>query len=183
MSLNIFWDNSNIWLVGRNVCKVREPGHENDFRVHFSKLFDFVTDGRQVNYAFVGGSIPPNSDPLWQRFENLGIAIDKQERAATGGEVAVDEVIQLQMANRVLDVTPPETIVLLTGDGSGYTDGKGFIKQMERAKKHGWGIEVISWDDGCNRHLKEYAQANGRYRSLESAYNKVTFINNHRWAV
>lgn len=182
MSLNIFWDNSNIWLVGRNVCKVREPGHENEFRIHFSKLFDFIIDGRQASYAFVGGSIPPNSDPLWQRFENLGIAVDKQERAATGGEVAVDEIIQLQMANRVLDVTPPETIVLLTGDGSGYADEKGFIKQLERAKNHGWEIEVISWDDGCNRYLKDFAQANGSYRSLESAYNKVTFINNYRWA-
>jgi hypothetical protein len=87
------------------------------------------------------------------------------------------------MANRVLDVTVPETMVILTGDGSGYLDGKGFIGQLERAKRHGWGIEVISWDAGCNRHLKAFAQANGIYRPLEPAYFNVTFINNHRWAV
>jgi len=63
--------------------------------------------------------------PLWRRFETLGAKVEKQERGVSGSEIAVDEVIQLQMANRVLDVNPPETIVLLTGDGSGYTEGKG----------------------------------------------------------
>lgn len=182
MSLNIFWDNSNIWLVGRKVCAMLEPGKEDDFRIHILKLFEFVRNNRPVNYAFVGGSIPPNNDPLWQRFDNLGATVEKQERGAGGGEVAVDEVIQLQMANRVLDIAPPETMVLLTGDGSGYTDGKGFIKQLERAKKHGWNIEVVSWDGGCNRYLKAFAEANGTYRALEPAYNSVTFINNARWA-
>ena len=105
-----------------------------------------------------------------------------QERAGGGGEVAVDEIIQLQMANRILDVNPPETIVLLTGDGSGYADDKGFIKQLERAHKHGWNIEVVSWDLGCNRYLKKFAQGHGVYHALEPAYNDVTFINNKRWA-
>ena len=182
MSLNIFWDNSNIWLVGRNVCSVREPGNEGAFRIHFLKLFEFARNNRPVSYAYVGGSIPPSNDQLWQRFDSLGAKVNKQERSVGGGEVAVDEIIQLEMANRILDVSPPETILLLTGDGSGYQNGNGFIKQLERAKKHGWNIEVVSWDAGCNRHLKAFAQNNGVYRALEPAYNSVTFINNIRWA-
>lgn len=183
MDLNIFWDNSNIWLVGRSVCEQREPGDEPAFRIHFAHLLDFVVNGRAVRDAFVGGSIPPNNDPLWQRFASLGITVNKQERgASTGGEVAVDEIIQLEMANRVLDISPAETMVLLTGDGSGYLDGQGFIKQLERAQKHGWAVEVVSWDDGCNRHLKAFAQTHGVYRSLEPVYEQVTFINNKRWA-
>jgi hypothetical protein len=62
------------------------------------------------------------------------------------------------------------------------SDGKGFIKQLERAVKHGWKIEVISWDKGCNRHLKAFAVAQGKYRSLEPAYNNISFIDNKRWA-
>jgi hypothetical protein len=183
MTLSVFWDNSNIWLVGRGVCHQREPGDEMAFRIHFSHLLDYVLQGRVLDYAFVGGSVPPSSDPLWNRFENLGIEVDKQERGeSSGGEVAVDEIIQLSIANRVLDVTPPGTIVLLTGDGSGYTDGKGFIKALERAHNHGWVIEVVSWDAGCNRYLRHFAQTNGTYRPLEPAYDKVTFINNRRWA-
>lgn len=182
MSLNIFLDNSNIWLVGRNVCTEKEPGHETAFRIHFAKLFDFVRNNRPVNFAYVGGSVPPNNDDLWRRLEAQGAAVEKQERAASGGEVAVDEAIQLQMANRILDAQVPETMVLLTGDGSGYSDGKGFIKQLERALKFGWKIEVVSWDAGCNRYLKTFAEENGCYRPLEAAYENITFLNNVRWA-
>lgn len=183
MSISIFWDNSNIWLVGRNVCTQREAGDEDAFRIHFAHMLDFVRNGRTVDFAFVGGSIPPNNDPLWDRFDNLGIQVEKQQRGqVTGGEVAIDEIIQLQMANRVLDVTSPGTMVLCTGDGSGYSDGKGFIKQLERAHNHGWSIEVVSWDAGCNRHLKQFVQKEGTYRSLESVYDQLTFINNKRWA-
>jgi NYN domain-containing protein len=183
MGISVFWDNSNIWLVGRGVCSQREPGDELAFRIHFAHLLDFVINKRQLDYSFVCGSVPPSSDPLWRRFENLGIVVDRQERGqGTGGEVAVDEMIQLSMANRVLDVTPPETLVLLTGDGSGYTDGKGFITALERAHKHGWNVEVVSWDAGCNRYLQHFVAKNGTYRSLEPVYDKVTFINNKRWA-
>ncbi|MEL7314831.1 MAG: hypothetical protein AAFN08_07760 [Cyanobacteria bacterium J06559_3] len=89
------------------------------------------------------------------------------------------------MANRVLDVSTPGIMTLCTGDGSGYSDGKGFIKQLERAHKHGLLlllIEVVSWDAGCNRYLKQFAEENGTYRALESAYDQLTFINNKRWA-
>lgn len=182
--INLFWDNSNIWIVGQNVCAQKEPEDKMAFRIHFANLFEFARNNRDVSYAFVGGSIPPQTDSLWQRFENLGIDVDKQERGALGGgEIAVDEAIQLRIANRLLDIDEPETIVLLTGDGAGYGGGKGFIKQLERAIKRGWKIEVISWDIGCNRKLKEFASDYGLYIPLEDAYEKVTFINYKRWAV
>jgi hypothetical protein len=183
MALSIFWDNSNIWLVGQNVCRQKEPGDESSFRIHFAYLLDFVVNRRQVDFAFVAGSIPPTTDSLWQRFANLNIQVVTQERGqATRGEVAVDEVIQLRMANRVLEVTAPGIMVLLTGDGSGYYDGRGFIRQLELAHNHGWQIEVVSWDIGCNRHLRSFAESNGSYRSLEPVYDNITFINNKRWA-
>ena len=77
----------------------------------------------------------------------------------------MDEMIQFSMANRTLDAAP-DTMVLLTGDGSGYTDGKDFIKQLEHAHKHGWKIEVVSWDAGCNRYLRQFAEKNGVYPSI-----------------
>lgn len=183
MSIDLFWDNSNIWLVGQQLCKKKEAGHQQDFRIHFKNLFDFAVNSRQVDYAYVAGSIPPASDPLWNYFKKLGVNVEKQERGeSTGGEIAVDAAIQLQMANRILDCEFPSHLVLLTGDGSGYSDGKGFIKQLERALNHNWTIEVVSWDNGCNRHLKKFAVDNGTYRSLDPVYNSVTFVNNHRWA-
>lgn len=182
MKVNLFWDNSNIWIAGQGVCKTIEAGYEAAFRIHLQNLFDFALDNRHLEYGFVAGSVPPPSDDIWKRFASLGVEVHKQERGAlTGVEIAVDEIIHNKMMERMLDVEP-QHIVLLTGDGSGYLEGKGFIKQLERAIKHGWTIEVISWDHSCNPHLKAFAEANGTYRSLNTAYNKVTFINNHRWA-
>lgn len=182
--INLFWDNSNIYIVGQNVCAKREPDAKAAFRIHLENLFEFALNNRKLSYAFVGGSIPPQSDNLWRRFEQLGIVVDKQERGAIGGgEIAVDEAIQLRIANRLLDIEVPETIVLLTGDGAGHGDGKGFINYLERALHRGWKIEVVSWDNGCNRYLKNYANENGVYRSLEEVYDKVTFVTNKRWAL
>ncbi|WP_320151124.1 NYN domain-containing protein [uncultured Tolumonas sp.] len=183
MGLNVFWDNSNIWLVGRKVCEINEPGDEALFRIHFAHLFDFVVNDRNVDFAYLGGSIPPNNDDLWQRFRDLGVVVAQQERGAqSGGEIAVDEAIQLAIADRILDADEPGTIVLLTGDGNGYSEGKGFIKKLEQAIKHGWEIEVVSWDAGCNRYLRTFAEEKGVYRSLEPAYSRVSFISNKRWA-
>jgi NYN domain len=180
--ISVFWDNSNIWLVGKKVCSSREPGDEWAFRIDFAHLLDFALSGRALDYAYVGGSVPPSSDPLWQRFKNLGVVVGRQERGQdTGKEVAVDELIQFSMVNRVLDEAPSTgTMVLLTGDGSGYMGGEGFIKTLERARKHSWGIEVISWDAGCNSYLRRFAQQHGTYRALEPVYEKVTFIDNKR---
>lgn len=181
---SLFWDNSNIWLVGRNaVCKKREPADLNHFRIHFANLFNFVLQGRKIDYAFVAGSIPPHTDALWKRFSALKIKVEKQERGIGGGEIAVDEAIQLAMANRLLDAPKPEQFILLTGDGAGYTQGKGFITCLERAVKHKFPIEVVSWDAGVNPRLKKFAQTNGSYVSLEPGYDQVTFINNKRWAL
>jgi hypothetical protein len=77
-------------------------------------------------------------------------------------------------------VTPPGIIVLLTGDGDGYTKGKGFITTLERAHRHGWEIELVSWTAGCKRALREFAEQNGKYRSLEPVYDKVTFTKKRR---
>jgi hypothetical protein len=184
---SLFWDNSNIWLVGRNaVCKKRERADMNHFRIHFANLFNYVLQGRKIDYAYVAGSVPPQTDALWKRFRALNIKVETQVRGATGGEIAVDEAIQLAMANRLLDglaVAKPEQFILLTGDGAGYTKGKGFITCLERAVKHKFPIEVVSWDAGVNPHLKKFAQANGNYISLEPGYDKITFINNKRWAL
>lgn len=183
MGISIFLDNSNIWLVGRNVCSKREPGDEFCFRIHFQKLIEFVANGREINYAFAAGSVPPPNDSLWGWLQSRGVELKLQERGSSGKEVAVDEAVHLALLERAFDIgDKKETFVLLTGDGAGYSEGKGFIKQLERVKRAGNGIEVVSWNEGCNKQLKKFAEENGLYRDLESAYEKVTFIENKRWA-
>ncbi len=182
-AINVFWDNSNIWLVGKVVCGIKEPGDEFGFRIHLANLFNYVCGGRDITYAYVAGSVPPPSDGIWKRFQALRIKVEKQQRGLDGKEVAVDEAIQLAIANRIIDLLPKtETIVLLTGDGAGFNQGRGFISALERAVKMGFNIEVVSWDAGVNRNLKRFAQTKGIYTSLEPGYENITFINNKRWA-
>lgn len=124
MGISIFWDNSNIWLVGRNVCSQKEPGSEGDFRIHFKKLIEYVANGRKIDYAFAAGSVPPPNSDLWTWFNTLHVTLDTQERSGLGKEVAVDEAIHLAIMNRAVDIQPnTETFVLLTGDGAGYNEG------------------------------------------------------------
>ena len=183
MCVNIFWDNSYIWLVGKNVCAQKEKGLEALFRIHFANRFEFCRQKWQVSYAFLAGSVPPATDELWSRISELGIQIITQERGKyQNNEVAVDEIIQLKMANRILDYEPPETIYLLTGDGQGHNQGIEFIPQLERAVKRNWKIEVISWGIGCNKALREFASSNGVFRELEPVYENVTFIEDYRLA-
>lgn len=181
MSVSIFWDNSNIWLVGRNVCEHKEKGHEFEFRIHFENLINFVANWRDVSYVYAASSVPPPNDGVWKQLGKLNVQLEIQPRALNK-EVAVDEVIQLAMLNRASDIYPNhETFILLTGDGAGYDQGKGFIKQLERIRKFGNDIEVVSWDLGCNQRLKKFAKENGLYRPLELVYKRVTFINDFRW--
>ncbi|WP_189065962.1 NYN domain-containing protein [Deinococcus seoulensis] len=176
MTLHLFWDNSNIWLSGKDVSSMVEPGHELDFRIHFARLLSAVKAQRPLASAVVAGSLPPDNDALWETFDRLGVRVIKQERGnQTGGEVAVDEVLQLAMANTVLDHAPG-TMLLLTGDGSGSTQGQGFLTQLQRARRYGWNIEVASWAASCNRFLKEYAQKEGQFIRLDDHYADVTFI-------
>lgn len=178
MNVNIFWDDSNIMWVGRNFSKLQEPGHELDFRIHISNLYQFAVNNRNVSSAFAAVSIPPQNDNLWQYFTKLGITVAPQERGIlTNKEIAVDEAIHKTMLERIVDVKTPETIVLLTGDGSGYAQGKGFIRQLERAVDYHWAIEVISWNIGCNKRLREFASYYGTYRELDPVYDSVTFTN------
>lgn len=188
MALHLFWDNSNIWLSGRNVSTRLEPGHEHNFRVHFGSLLRTLTAGRPLASAVVAGSLPPDNDALWETFDRLGVRVIKQERGnQTGGEVAVDEAIHLEMANLILDSLDapegqPGTMLLLTGDGSGSSERRGFLTQLQRARKQGWEIEVASWEASCNRYLKEYAEQEGRFISLDDLYHDVTFITGGRKA-
>ena len=73
MRVYIFWDNSNIMWVGRNYSHQREPGHEADFRIYFRNILLFAANNRDIAYAFVAGSIPPQKDDLW--FHNVCIPV------------------------------------------------------------------------------------------------------------
>ena len=70
----------------------------------------------------------------------------------------------------------PSTIAILTGDGAGKQLGEGFLTDLQRVHRFGWKIEVYAWERSCNRHLKTFAQNNGKFVSLEDYYYSITFL-------
>lgn len=87
------------------------------------------------------------------------------------------------MLRALVDADKPGVVVLLTGDGAGYWDGVGFHADLERMKRKGWGIEVVSWEESCNKRLKAWAEEVGVFVRLEDHYDSVTFPQGRRNSV
>jgi hypothetical protein len=173
----IFWDNSNIFIPAKYVANRREgQTAEFDVRIQFDNLFNLARAARKVTSGICVGSVPPELEHVWKRLRETGVTVELYERGqGTGTEQGVDQCLQVHMLRALADIVPAQIAVLLTGDGAGYETGAGFHADLERLHKHGWGIEVLSWDIACNKKLKAWAQAAGIYIPLENYYNSITF--------
>jgi hypothetical protein len=181
----IFWDNSNLYIPAQFVCASKDGLlHSRSIRLHFSNLYNLAHAGRPVKKSVAVGSVPPEQQALWTSLEqNTGIKIKLYKRGGISGrEEGVDENLQADMQRALIDETEPQIAVLLTGDGAGYQDGKGFHVEMERMYKKGWGIEVLSWDRSCSGQLKAWAQQVGVFVRLDDYYEAVTFLDGTRKA-
>jgi hypothetical protein len=168
-------------VSGRAVCDKLEykPG---GFRINFRNLIDLAADGRPIEQVFCVGSVPPPTDSVWGHIEKLtGKKPELYERgAASGKEQAVDQALQTRMLRLGYDYDPPETIVLLSGDGSGFEEGIGFFSDVRRLHRIGWSIEVLSWQDSCKRVMKEWAEESALFVALDDFYSSVTFLEEKR---
>lgn len=179
MAVHLIWDNSNIFLSGKDTCEQREPGVINyAFRIDFRNLYDLAINARQSGHRYFGGSVPPECKALWGFVKGLGCETNLLHRVERG-EQAVDEILHLRIANLILDVDPPETIALLTGDGHTSEFGGSFPEQIERALERGWEVEVYSWECSMSHRaydpiIQRYPKAS--YVRLDDYYDSLTFI-------
>ena len=182
--VHIIWDNSNIFLSGRSVCEKLEYNKAGGFRINFENLIDLAADTRPIEQVFCVGSVPPPTDSVWGHIETLtGKKPELYERgAASGKEQAVDQALQARMLRLGYDYDPPETIILLSGDGSGFEEGVGFFSDITRLHKFGWNVEVLSWEDHCKRPMRDWADKNALFVPLDKFYSSVTFLEKVRWA-
>lgn len=176
-SVFIFWDNSNIYVPAQDVAREKDGATTGrDLRINFDHLYELACAGRNVITAVCVGSLPPEMQDLWERLKDVGVELELFERGEDSDtEQAVDQALQVHMLRATLD-HPPGIAVLLTGDGAGVHDGKGFFADLKRMHSRGWGIEVLSWERACHSGLKEWAKNNGVFVPLESHYESVTYI-------
>ena len=175
----IYWGNSNILISAQEVAVERE-GEAVRFRVriHFRNLLELAHARRDVEHATAVGSIPPELRHVWNRLENEGVTVQLLERGAVQGrEQGVDQALQTVMLRDGFDYNgTPGIAVMLTGDGAGFHDGVGFHADLERMRRRGWDVEVLSWRHGCNRRMREWAEENGKFIALDDFYDSVTFL-------
>ena len=175
----IYWDDSNVFISAREAAVERE-GEAVRFRVriHFRNLLELAHARRDVEHATAVGSIPPELRHVWNRLENEGVTVQLLERGAVQGrEQGVDQALQTVMLRDGFDYNgTPGIAVMLTGDGAGFHDGVGFHADLERMRRRGWDVEVLSWRHGCNRRMREWAEENGKFIALDDFYESVTFL-------
>ena len=175
----IYWDNSNIFISAQQAAAELE-GDAVRYRVRldFRYLLELAAAGRDIEHAVAVGSVPPELRHIWNRLENEGVTVQLLERGIIQGrEQGVDQALQTAMLRDAFDHNgDPGIAVLLTGDGAGFDSGVGFHADLERMRRRGWRIEVLSWRHSCNRRMREWAEQYGVFIALDDFYDSVTFL-------
>lgn len=176
----IYWDNSNIYHEAQRLAEEREqtPGARYLIRIHFENLLRLAHADRPLTKALAAGSVPPELRQLWNRLENQDVEVRLFNRGTRdrGEQETPDQWLQLRMLEDAFDYNGDTgTVALLTGDGAGYFDGRGFHRTLERIHKRSWRIEILSWRHACNRKMREWAEENGLFIALDDYYQAITF--------
>ena len=176
----IYWDNSNIYHEAQRLAEERNgtPGARYLIRIHFERLMDLARADREVGRAVAAGSVPPEMRQLWNRMENAGVEVSLFDRGdpSRREQDMPDRILQLKMLEDALDFNgDPGIVVLLTGDGAGYSEGAGFHATLERMHRRGWRIEILSWAHATNARMRRWAEENGIFIALDDFYDSITF--------
>ncbi len=180
----VFWDNSNIFLAGREYAENTEgPAFAAGMRIQFTHLLRLALAGRQAGKIICVGSDFADLAAMWQKLRDTGTEVEIFEPGnSSRREQGVDQCLQVHMLRAALDVQPPGVAVLLTGDGAGFNDGTGFHADLKRLHVKGWGVEVLSWTHSCGRSLRSWAESAGVFVPIERYYKSVTFVTGLRYA-
>ena len=176
----VYWDNSNIFHEAQRIAEERDgtPGARYLVRIHFDNMLRLAQANRPLEKAMAAGSIPPEMQQLWNRLENNDVEVRLFDRGARdrGEQQSPDQWLQLRMLEDGWDYNgDPGVVALLTGDGAGYVEGRGFHSTLERMHRRGWKVEVLSWAHSCNRRMREWAEEQGAFVPLDDYYEAITF--------
>ena len=178
----VYWDNSNIFHAAQDLADERNGDQNARYRVrmNFDNLLRLAHADRPLTKAMAAGSIPPALINLWNRLADAGLEVHLYDRGEPdrGEQETPDRWLQLRMLEDGWDyLDNPGTVVLLTGDGAGYNEGRGFHATLERMHQRGWKVEVLSWVHSCNRRMRSWVAANGVFVPLDDYYEAITYTN------
>ena len=184
MNAHIFIDNSNAFGGAQRAAAKLEPeAIWLAVRLYYRNFFRLIEKGLTPTTRVLAGSVPPGNDVLWDYARNAGYNTDllRKVEADDGRlvEQGVDEIAHLKIANALLDYDPPQTLVLITGDGHDSHFGTSFTRQAERALKRGWHVRVWSWEEQLSgKFARLAAQSHGAMvvSTFDPYYKYITFV-------
>ena len=176
----VYLDNSNIFHAAQDLAEERngDANARHWVRIDFENLLRLAHADRPLGKALAAGSIPPALSMLWNELRRTGVEVHLYDRGEPGrGEQETpDYWLQLRMLEDTIDYNDnPGIVALLTGDGAGYNEGRGFHRTLERMYRRGWQVEVLSWEHSANTRMREWVETNGVFVPLDDYYDAITY--------
>lgn len=178
-----FLDFSNIAITAGKIAPDHGDGllDRRHVRLHCRNLRRFVERDRVWGKGYAAAGLKNQDSTIKRHFEQVDIRFDIFERGeVTGREQNVDERIQLEMYRLPAPRDEEATVVLATGDGKGTERGDGFISALTELRNRGFEVEVMSWAESFNQHLRNWAALNGRAIELDEFHQDLTFVEGRR---
>ena len=185
MPIHIFFDNSNVWGGAQARMQQIEPnGHWAVLQLDYITLSSLIVGSRQIATGIFAASEGSNSNWIYAiakacRLEPL---VMKRVMDATGKfvEQGVDELLHLRICTALLDYAPPQTLIIVSGDGDPSDFGTSFPDQARRALEHGWDVEVWSWESVLKRsayeRMPEFGTPRLKIETFDQHYFRLTSL-------
>lgn len=179
-----FYDFSNIGIGAQHVASRNGDGLiTSDVRVHCENLRRFVERDRFWGGGYAAAGITGDPIRIQRRFASVDVRLDVFERGIrTGSEQAVDQAIQNQIYRLLAVDAQPGVVVLASGDGNGHSSDEGFLPPLRLLHRHGFDIEIMSWEHSLNLALENWASEHGTLVYLDDWYKELTFVPHRRSA-
>jgi hypothetical protein len=171
--VHLYVDLANIWAGAQAVAtELGDPRWS--VRLSAEGLKSVMAANREV----VGTTLVANvgvPEPVRRHFEAQFKVSTVDFGPSFGREQSADELLQVDM---LLDLFrfEPGVLVLATGDGAGWAQGRGFTQALIAARRRGFGIEVVSFRSTLNPRLRLLAENSGRLVELDPYYRSITFL-------
>lgn len=176
----LYWDHSGLVSGAERLAEAFSDGPNARCRVrlHFEHLVGLAQAGRPLAAACGAGPAPPEMRPLWNRLENAGAEValfDGLTAPRLRSESPVRS-LQIRMLETALDFRDdPGIAVVLTGESAGWTAQREPSQSLERLRRRGWRVELVSWASAADDRLRTWTEENGVFVPLDDFYSSVTF--------
>jgi NYN domain len=177
--VHLFVDLSNIFLGARQMATTLHE-YPPALRLSAEHLHRVMAAGRPVASAtLVANAMVPEA--ALRHFRPWFRVLRAETGRQTGTEQSADQLLQNAIFLELLQPSEPGIVVLATGDGAGWRDGRGFIPTLIAARRRGFAVEVVSFAASLNPALRDLADATGMLVELDDYYFAVTFLEGLRW--